>query len=333
VAGGEQAQANFKLPLEPYYPVQVEIVLPAEIKGKGNGFTTVHELLGADGQPVTYPSDQSAERLRAMLPDGTYMVRVNALREMEVSPGPARTNGTRYAGQLEFTVAGHPLRNLRVALGPVAANPLQVMISRTSQQAPSTQEGQRGYVFVEASQAGALTDGMNAMLAQGQGPGELETMTPSPGAYWVRTAVGEQGLCESSFTAGAGNLGREPLVVGQGGSTLPLTLSLRDDCASLQVSLPGSVAGMAAGEEPEYTVYVIPDFDITNEPRSITLRASSGGTYSLNSLTPGSYHVYTFAGPVELEYHKRDVLAGLAGQSITLAPGASAQLVLEVPGQ
>ena len=36
------------------------------------------------------------------------------------------------AGQLQFTVAGHPLRNLRVVMGPMAASPLQVMISRTA---------------------------------------------------------------------------------------------------------------------------------------------------------------------------------------------------------
>jgi hypothetical protein len=334
LSGGQQAQANFRLPLEPYYPVEVELVRPAEIKVRGKvGYSSVSELVGSDGQQVTYPSDQTPDKVRALLPDGTYTVRVSANAAMEVRPGQTHAIGSHYAGQMQFTVAGHPLRNMQLPLGPATSTPIEVMITRTSQEAPQQPESQRGTLFVEVSQAGALTDGMSAMLAQGAGPGELETMPPSPGAYWVRTAVGEQGLCESSFTAGAGNLGREPLIVGLGGSTLPLTLSLRDDCASLQVSLPGAVAGMTAGEEPAYTVYAIPDFDITSEPRSITLRASSGGTFTFNSLTPGNYHVYTFAGPVELEYHNRDVLAGLTGQAVNLAPGAKANLVVEVPAR
>ena len=49
------------------------------------------------------------------------------------------------------------------------------------------------------------------------------------------------------------------------GATPPLTLTLRDDCASLWVTLPSTAETPEAGEEPSYTVYVVPDFDSTAE--------------------------------------------------------------------
>jgi hypothetical protein len=137
------------------------------------------------------------------------------------------------------------------------------------------------------------------------------------------------------FTAGGTNLAREPLVIGPAGVTAPLDLALRDDCARLTLSLPTASAALAPGEERWYTVYVVPDFESTENTTPQTLRPSSGGTVTLEALTPGSYHVYTFAAPLVLEYHNPVALAALPtlGQAITLSPGATSSLVLEVPAQ
>jgi hypothetical protein len=169
------------------------------------------------------------------------------------------------------------------------------------------------------------------MFAQGDPVRPIDTVPPAPGKYWVHTILANSTLCEDSFTAGSSNLGSEPLVVGLGGATAPLTLNLRDNCASLRVSLPSSVAGLAAGEEPGYLIYVVPDRDFTTDAPSTTLRAENGSSFTFQPLTPGSYHVYTFSAPVNLEYHNRDVLAGLHGQAVTLTPGETAELVLETP--
>ncbi len=115
----------------------------------------------------------------------------------------------------------------------------------------------------------------------------------------------------------------KPLVMGIAGTTAPLVLALRDDCAKLTLSLPGSV-GLAAGEERFYTVYAVPDFDSTEDVVPQTLRPSTGGKITLTGLTPGNYHVYTFDRPTALEYRNPAVLASLPGQAVTLAPGAEA---------
>ena len=91
---------------------------------------------------------------------------------------------------------------------------------------------------------------------------------------------------------------------------------------------------MHAGEEPFFTVYVVPDFDSTSDVQQVTLRASTGGTATLNGLTPGNYHVYTFTGAVQLAYRNRDALAALGsrGRRSRCLPGATGNLVVEVPG-
>lgn len=113
-------------------------------------------------------------------------------------------------------------------------------------------------------------------------------------------------------------------------ATTPLVLTLRDDCAQLTLSLPESVA-LSAGEEHYYIVYVVPDFDSTQDVIPQTLRPSTGGRVTLTGLTPGNYHVYTFNRPVVPEYRNPSVLAALQGQSIALAPGAQSELTVEVP--
>ena len=146
----------------------------------------------------------------------------------------------------------------------------------------------------------------------------------------MSTAIGPRTMCESSFTAGGANLAREPLVLGVAGSTAPLMLSLRDDCARLTLSLPGTAA-YTAGEERSYTVYVIPDFDSTQGIVPQTLRTSTGGRVTLTGLTPGSYHVFTFDRPVALEYRNPEVLASLPSQAVSLEPNGEEELTVEVP--
>jgi hypothetical protein len=338
LSGGEQSDANLTMPLEPFHAVEATVVLPAEIRTGVLENIVSTEVVGPSGLQVPYESafDAGTKRLWTRLPDGSYTLRVTAVqpdRPMRERSGTLRLRNAM-TGQSDVTVAGHSVSKLRIPVGPAGSSPLQVMIARSAQSSnASGGSGRPSEVFVEVSQAGPLTDGMQAMLAQGDPGKALDTVAPAPGKYWVHTIVADPALCEDSFTAGSSNLGREPLTVGLGGATAPLTLNLRDNCASLKVSLPSSQAGMAAGEEAAYLVYVVPDRDFTTDAPSNMLRAENGSSFTFQQLTPGGYHVYTFAEPVELEYHNREVLAGLHGQTVTLTPGETSELVLEVPAQ
>ncbi len=359
VAGGQTAQANMMLKLEPFYPVRVAVSGPglnavggARLPGGAvvapMGMSAAlalnslqSEVADTEGRVAPYPAlyESSTHTVQALLPDGDFVLRVTAQRPNAPIGPETRTVKMEnlYSGQTDVSVAGHAVNKLRIALGPDHPSPLHVMVNRTSAQALAS-SGNGGGISVAASQAGpGSTDAMSSQFAQGDvsGTGSLYTSYLGPGSYWVHTTVAQAGLCEASFTAGGANLAREPLIVGQGGSTAPLTLTLRDDCATLKLTLPYSPSVTVAGEVPVYTVYVVPDFDSTTEVPARTLRPSSGAPLILDNLTPGNYHVYTFAAPLELEYHDQDVMASLPsqGQAFSLSPGATTDLVLEVPAQ
>ncbi|HXI75782.1 MAG TPA: carboxypeptidase-like regulatory domain-containing protein, partial [Steroidobacteraceae bacterium] len=225
LAAGEQVQANLTMPLEAFHPVRATLELPAEFRGGEKLPGAQFEITSPDGHHLPYPGvyNSRANAVEVILPDGTYALHVsaftsasNAMSSRIMGAGRDSRLAARAAltGQLDFTVAGHTLNKLRIPVGPQTPTPVEIDVNRTSTRAASP--GNHGEVFIEISQAGPLTDGMQGVFAQGSGPGSIDTMSPSPGRYWIHTIVADSTLCESSFTAGGASLAREPLVVGQG---------------------------------------------------------------------------------------------------------------------
>ena len=351
LAGGQESEADLILTLQPFHTVTAQAILPSGRRyGDQNpaweGMALSAQVLDAQGHSLPYNAeyDQATRSLNALLPEGSYSFSVTVTFSRVTADMAGNRNFTPamdaapLTGQVEFSVAGRDVANLRIPLLAQRANPLLVNVSRSGAQpepASSASEQPRG-VYVALSQAGdSLSNGMVSLYADGAGPGQLETSFMTAGSYWAHTSITQHGLCLASFTAGGANLAREPLVIGPAGVTAPLDLTLRDDCARLTLTLPSASAAQAPGEERWYTVYVVPDFESTENTTPQALRPSSGGTVTLEGLTPGSYHVYTFVAPLVLEYHNPAALSALPtpGQAITLSPGATSSLVLEVPAQ
>ncbi|MFZ0395975.1 MAG: carboxypeptidase regulatory-like domain-containing protein, partial [Terracidiphilus sp.] len=366
VSAGETAQANFALKQEQFHLVQA-LVSGAGLESVGGGTsfrsggTSFHigtisvngssvsvgmsginaELTDTRGHASPYRAEYDARShiVQALLPDGDYTLRVSAFgpsKPIVNSSGGIVTEVKNFlSGQADVTVDGRAVTNLRIAMGPDSSNDLEVLVNRTSTEPPPQQDnGNRNGIFITASQAGAdASDPMSTEFAQGGVPGTLETQPLAPGSYWLQTNAVQGGLCESSFTAGGANLAREPLVVSANGSTAPLTLTLRDDCASLKVILPEQIAPLASGELPMVYVYVVPDFDSTAEVRQNVLQSAYSSSALIEQLTPGAYHVFALTAPRNLPFHDPDAMAALnlQGQAVTLSPGASDSLVLEVP--
>ena len=342
LSNGEQAQANLMLTLEPFHTVSAKVLDP---RGRANAPGSPSDrpaesysaqVLDIASHQTAYTAqyDQATHSIQATLPNGTYSLTVT---EAPVWNGQAGLGNADLqppaplTGSADFSVEGHAVSNVRVPLSNPHGSSVQLRINRTA--LPSGQAGAALYegIVVTASQAGGLfSGGAVNMFAQGSEPGPMKTSSMPPGSYWVHTQVARRDLCEESFTAGGVNLAREPLVLGLSGATAPLELTLRDDCAKLTLSLAAPFSGLVPGEEPFETVYVVPDFDSTVDVQPFVLRPSSGGTITLEGLTPGSYHVYAFNQPVQLEYHNPAVLAALPnpGQQVTLSPGATSSLAL-----
>jgi hypothetical protein len=335
LSGGEQAQANIALTLEPFQPVVANVTMP---RGGERSDNVSVQVLDAQGHTLPYTAqyDPATHSAQALLPDGAYsllasvttqMFRVAAVRNsdtLNVTPvGPHGMSGT-----VSFAVAGRPVSNLQLSMSTTGSSPVQVTLSHGTNGAAQQSDPR---VFVTLSQTGGwMADGMVSSYAEGPSTGPLQSTGVPPGSYWVHTSIGPKTLCESSFTAGGASLAREPLLLGAAGTSVPLMLALRDDCAKLTLSLPGTV-GYTAGEEKSYIVYVVPDFDSTEDVVPVTLRPSTGGRMTVSGLTPGNYHVFAFDRPVALEYRNQAVLAALPGQPVSLAPNGEASLTVEVP--
>lgn len=340
LSNGDQAQANFTLTLEPFHRISGRVVFPRGASGAdaAPGFGIGVSVVDTAGRPLNYPSryDPSTATFQLLAPDGAYTLSVRVQLRVPAG-GSSRWDAMKEAltGAVDLSVSGQSISNVQIPLGALAGNQIQLTVRRSATPSPSVNRG--GQIQIAAHQTGgaiadAMTEGMTTMFAQDLHPGTNPAAGLPAGSYWIQSYL-SNGLCEQSFTAGGANLAREPLLIGLSGAAPPMELTLRDDCAKLQLLPPQSVASTLAVEEPMYTVYVVPDFDTSVDLPLVTLRPSLGAGFTLDGLTPGSYHVYTFSAPVLLEYRNPAVLANLhtPGQAVTLSPGSTSQLVVEAP--
>jgi len=333
LAAGQTQQVAFTLAPEPFHRVAIPIANSPSSLGSSsvNG-----SLMDAGGRSVEYRShyDAAGNSVVAMLPDGNYQILIATSTQVVHHGVRPQFERNPLLGMTEFTVAGKPLTTAPVALVPQQLPPIQVnQVNNVGAGAPARDDRSHGIEVLSSLTAGWMEDGVIATFASGPLSGPLAATYTVPGAYWLHPLFSGESLCEDSFAAAGASLAREPVHVAVGGSTPPLTLTLRHDCAQLTLHLPASVMSFVAGEEPFYTAWVVPDFDFTHDINQITLRPTSGDSVNVENLTPGRYRVYVFAGPHPLAFHDRAALAQLPSQELTLQPGGQAELTLEVPGR
>lgn len=344
LAAGDQTQADLLLTLEPFHTVTATVLsserriltLGTDAGAANGGAFPVPALMDTEGHYLPYDAhfDDATHTVQATLPDGTYTLSI-VMRGGSSEAAQSRAHPNFQVGSTQFTVAGRDVRNLQIPLFWPHSFLLQLRTQR------SATGGQAG-VFPAAGLASAVrvsleyageyrADLGEEKTAPNAGSDAFDLMLAPPFSYWVHTLVYANGLCAGALNASGPKLAREPLVLSYSGAATPMELPVRNDCARLNLSLPSTIAGMVPGIEPVYTVYAVPDFDTTADVQPVTLRPSSGGSLTVEGLTPGNYHVYAFTSPVELEYRNPAAMAQLSGQAVTLTPGSTENLVLEVP--
>jgi hypothetical protein len=347
LTAGDQEQANMTLTLEPFHTVTATILAPGGhvlalkpgAAAANGGAFPAPALMDTEGHYLPYDAhyDDTTRTVQATLPDGTYTLTVvirdtSPTAEIEAAQGTIRPRFL--VGSAEFAVGGQAVRNLQIPLFTPHSALLRLRAQRGGQGGSFPAAGLRAAVQVALSYAGEYrVDAGGQKIAEYAGPDAADLMLAPPFSYWVHTMVYGKGLCAGTLNSNGPNLAREPLVLSYAGFSAPMEFTVRNDCARLSLSLPATVATLTPGIEPVYTVYAVPEFDTTADVQQVTLRPSSGGSLTVEGLTPGNYRVYTFAAPVELEYRNPAAMAQLEGQAVTLTPGATSNLVLEVPGR
>jgi hypothetical protein len=353
---GEQAQANLQLTLEPFQTVTATAWFPdghlfAPKQGSESGADSTFvgaTVMDAAGRRLTYTAqfDGAIHTVQTALPDGVYTLQINvALNDPNARGGDGAAKASRkqatYTGFAEFSVEGHAVTNLRIPLSTLPNRPVHLRLAQASMRPPqssaSPRQGLQSTVIISAIDAGETpaADNAESATSEASGPEQLDLNGAGSGPLWIDVQLNDRSLCVDTFTAGGINLAREPLNLNPSATPPPMELTLRSDCASLTLNLPPALSAFLPGEEPFYTVYVVPDFDTTADIAPMNIHPSSGAMLTVDGLTPGNYHVYAFDSPVRLEYRNPAVLAALPvrGQEVSLAPGSSASLVLEVPGR
>jgi hypothetical protein len=329
---GQQLNAQLALAREPFYCVTISVTDRRPI-----GFVQFSNESGRlNDIPISYDSRQ--QQFRAYVPSGSYTVMIQSSM-----PSP------------EFANVPVTVRNAPVHLQGISALPIRPISVTIHKEFASTNNGAPQIIQIENGKQVEVSRDINLMLfsvtnheAMGvtlrHEPGGddsswvMEGM--QPGRYWVQTYANEGYV--ASITAGGTDLVRDPLVIGQGGTSAPIDILLRNDMARLSVRAK-NLSSVSENESssggpfslhpplvaPLGYLYVIPQFDTPSVlPQSMPLQQAA---FTVN-LQPGTYRVLALDHPVDLEYRNpkaMEVYAG-KGQTVTLEPNGTANLEVDV---
>jgi len=252
--------------------------------------------------------------IEGSLPDGTYTVQVTTY-------GP-----NAMAGMLNITVRGAALSGPAVTLLPNSS--ITVSVKEEFQRTdtvpqgttifgglrPVPENGRRpNYLQVTLVPAEEFGFASSASLRPPTGPEDdsLVIENVHPGRYRVRvnTSIG----FVSSITSGGTDLQRQPLVVGLGGATPPIEITVRDDGAQVEGTIEGTTStevGRAGFNSPGQllgNVYFVPMADSGGQFSEAWV--SQDGKFQLQQLPPGAYRVLAFdRQQPDLEYASDEVM-------------------------
>jgi hypothetical protein len=319
---GQQAQADFALTRQPFYPVTIAI--PGREGGRGGGIQ-IHD---AGGRVLEFSTrwDPIQGTTQVNLPSGRYYAETRGM-------GREQTYG-----RVDFTVAGAPVFGLAMAMVPLHPIPVEVHKDFTTNNGNATQGS-----TTSGSGELDLNAGLNVSLdsadafGQQMGGGNLrhppgssdsnlyEIENVIPGRYWIQTMPYEGYV--SSITSGGVDLAREPLVVGAGNATSPIQITMRNDGGQIQGQILSQNPG---GTGPTAFIYAIPAFSTSSNIAQAFTRG--GSQFTIANLAPGSYHVIALSQPAEIDPSDAQSLAPYSGkgQTVSVEAGGSASVQLEI---
>jgi hypothetical protein len=340
LAAGEVFQANLSLVRHPYYQVKI----PVTNMPPGTGIGVVVSAQGHRGPGFALGYNYEEQMIEGLLPNGNYTIEASGYGRSAAS------------GVLNIGVKGGPAEGTRMNVVPNGSISVNVREEFTTTQDPTrfepqsgrSNDGQRGprsylNVFLEAADDFGHERGASLRAPSGPNDESLVLESVQPGRYWVR-ASSSRGYI-ASIASGALDLQHHQLVVGFGGSSSPIEITVRDGGAELDGTVEGAAAQLSVTENSGATVrnlgqqndaafahvYCIPLPDSGGEFKEIWV--SQDGKFDMQEVPPGAYRVLAFdrAQP-QLEYSNPEGMRAYEakGEVVRLVAGQKEHLRLQL---
>jgi hypothetical protein len=323
IAAGETAQVDLNLRAQPYYQVSIPVMNVPHGTGVN---VNVGEEDGSSEFSLGF--NPQTQKIEGSLPNGTYDVWVMCFGEVQS------------AAASKIEIAGGPFHGAPISLVTSGVIPIVVREEYTADSDTGRREGlvvsRIGNGRQPSLQLMLRPDGTNRPTAglrnpTGKGNEGFVVENAREGKYrvWVMPNRGYV----ASATSGGVDLLHQPLVVGAGGASAPIEITLRDDTATLG----GTVSPIppTGGESNLYGggIFVF-CYPIESEVgRLVQGFAGADGKFSIQNLPPGRYLVLAFSTPNQnLEYRNQEVLRQYEskGTLVTLEPGQKAEVKVSV---
>jgi hypothetical protein len=329
LAAGQIFQADISLVRHAYYPVKVVLANSPSTPG----ISIVVSVQGHRGPGYALGYNHREQMIEGLLPNGNYTLEASSF-------GP---NGA--SGVLNISVKGAAVEGARMTLVPNGSIGVNMKEEFTStEESPS-----HVFVFNGHANAQRVAPYLNLHLEAVDDFGQERTayMRPrsaeddslaiegvQPGRYWVRTNS-SRGFV-ASITAGTTDLRHQPLIVGLGGSSSPIEVTMRDAGADVDGTIDGVATslsgtdGVAAPPDNSPHVYFVPLADSGGEFRDAWVSAE--GKFG-QQLPPGTYLALAFDRPQpELEYGNPEAIRAFEerGQLIRVTAGQKDHLHLQL---
>jgi hypothetical protein len=318
ISAGQSVQANVSLVRQPYYNVKVAVANAPP----GVGLNVNVYSQGRNGPGYSLGYSPATQTIEGMLPNGTYTVEAS-------NYGRASS-----LGLLTLQVKGAAVEGARMSLVPGGLVPVNVKEEFTDSEPQSTTafsngkrtftvRGPRRYLNVNLESADEFSAGRNVFLRPPKGPEDDSLVIDEvpPGRYWVHVQS-SRGYAASA-RSGTTDLSHEPLVVGTGGATAPIEITMRDDFATIDgnvdgIAAPVSTSGtlqpdwemarsLPPGAGPPAHLYCIPLPDGSGEATEIGV--APDGSFASQPLPPGEYRLLAFdRTQPQLEYRNPEAM-------------------------
>jgi len=334
LASGTTFQANFSPTRREYYPIKIPVVNAVA----GQSMNIIVYPLAHPGPGYSLGFNPAEQLIQGTLPDGNYTLQANA----QGQPG--------LTGILNFSVHGAPVEGPAVNLIPNAFLTVNVREEYSSGQSvfvEDSEEPAQGtfsklrrinlqVLLMPLEDFGSAQGGVSQPM---EGVREHALVIPnvSPGRYRVRVEPGV-GFAASVLSGGT-DLLRQPLVVGMGGSSSPIEVTLRDDGAEVTGTVEDPAKtdrrlGQTFDFSAQYHVYFVPVGGSAGQFRQTI--GGPDGSFTQQQLPPGDYRVLAFDRAQEdLAYASEEALRKFESkaQVIHVAAGQKERLRLKViPG-